>query len=83
VHADKDPPVASGLDIPREREKTVKRRTEVVTMSKSLRCMLGRHHWVRLRAEGEVFVRCSRCQKRDFQHYYDGEKAKQIFEQPL
>jgi hypothetical protein len=83
VHGDTDPLGASGLDIPREQEKSVIRRTEVVTMHKSLRCMLGRHHWVRLRAEGEVFVRCSRCRKRDFQHYYDGEKAKRIFEQPL
>jgi hypothetical protein len=75
--------VASDLDSPREQETTVKPRSEVVTVRMSLRCLLGRHHRVRLRTEGEVFVQCSRCQKRDFQHYYDGDKAKRIFEQPL
>jgi hypothetical protein len=44
--------------------------------------MLGRHHWVRQRAEGEVFALCTRCQKRDSEHYFDGNKVKRIFEQP-
>jgi hypothetical protein len=83
VEGDTDSLAASGLDMPPEQEHCQKSESRWSLMRKSLRCMLGRHHWVMLRTEGEVFVRCSRCQKRDYEHYYDGDKAKQTFEQQL
>jgi hypothetical protein len=40
-------------------------------MAKKLRCRIGRHHWVRMSLDGEMFAECRDCKERDWDHYQE------------
>ena len=41
-------------------------------MAKELRCRVGRHHWVKLTADEQVFGECSDGKDRDYNKFQDG-----------
>lgn len=37
-----------------------------------VKCRLGYHHWIQQRVEEQTIGECTRCKKRDYEHFGDG-----------